>query len=59
MISSSRMVVFTMDESEYATIVEFIRKINSELDANITFREFEITAEANKPKKIKCECWIN
>ena len=59
MISSSRMIVFTMDESEYATIVEFIRKINSELDANITFRQFEIIAEANKPKKIKCECWIN
>ena len=59
MISSSRMIVFTMDESEYATIVEFIRKINSELDANITFRQFEIITEANKPKKIKCECWIN
>ena len=59
MITSKRMLVFTITPEEYETIKEFVKAINVELDGNITFREFEQIVTGNDGKKIKCECWID
>ena len=59
MITSKRMLVITVTPEEYETIKEFVKVINAELDAFITFREFEQIVSGNDGKKIKCECWIN
>ena len=59
MITSKRMLVFTITPEEYETIKEFVKAINVELDGNITFRDFEHIVNGNDGKKIKCECWIN
>ena len=53
------MLVVTVTPEEYETIKEFVKAINAELDAYITFREFEQIVSGNDGKKIKCECWIN
>lgn len=53
------MLVVTVTPEEYETIKEFVKAINSELDAFITLREFEQIVTGNDGKKIKCECWIN
>lgn len=59
MITSKRMLVFTVTPEEYDTIKEFVKAINVELSANITFRDFEHIVSGNDGKKIKCECWVD
>ena len=59
MIISKKMLVFTVTPEEYETIKEFVKAINAELDAYITFREFEQIVTGNDGKKIKCECWVD
>lgn len=58
MIASNKMVVITVNESEYDIIKEFLNIICKELDAYIVFRDFEHIVD-DKGKRIKCECWIN
>ena len=58
MISSKKMIVFTLTPEEYTLLKEFVRTIDIELDAQITFREFEQSV-SDKGKQIKVECWIN
>lgn len=52
------MIVFTLTPEEYKLLKEFVTNINVELNAHITFREFEQSV-SDKGKQIKVECWIN